>query len=431
LDLPTAQSLAGVRSDEVAIRQAEQLAAQADMSLAKAARILPLATATLVAGPVPGARGNVLRADNSNRSLADLGPFGRIDVEAVQPLWTWGQLDAARDAAAAGIRARELMVQDIVSQIHQRVRQLYFGAALAKKLLDIAGDVDKALAQVDEKIAESEKAKDGEISQEDKYRVALFRSELEQRRADATKGLHLARVALAATLAMPEPQLRLSEASLQSPENSRSPSKEEALAAAELARPDLKALDQAILAREAEVHATGAALLPQAFLAGKFTYSYAPNRDIQFNPWVMDEFNALFGGVVVGLRQNLAIGLLLAQRDKADAQLTTLKRQRAGLSRLVSVEVEQAIADLEAARTKNSAARAALSAGKSWFRSAGLNFTAGVADAKALIDAYTGYVKTQIDQLQSTYEYLVAEGRLEQVMGKAPSHSGAPTCTLP
>ena len=109
LDLDTALGLAIERSDEVAIKESEVVAAQADQALARALRIIPSATATVLTGPSPEARGNILDSSNSNRSLTGTRPFGRIDVQVIQPLYTWGRLDAASDAASAGASVAELV----------------------------------------------------------------------------------------------------------------------------------------------------------------------------------------------------------------------------------------------------------------------------------------------------------------------------------
>ena len=39
--------------------------------------------------------------------------------------------------------------------------------------------------------------------------------------------------------------------------------------------------------------------------------------------------------------------------------------------------------------------------------------------SQPLLDAYAGYVKTQIDDTQAAYEFLVARGRLDQVSANA------------
>jgi outer membrane protein TolC len=428
LDLDTALGLAVTRSDEVAIRQAELSSAHADEALARALRIAPMASATVVTGPSPEARGSVTESHDSNRALSGLRPFGRVEVQVVQPLYTWGRLDAASEAARAGIDARELLVQDATSQVQFRVAQLYWGVSLARRLLAVAGDVKSALAEADEHIREALAAGDTDISPADRYRVDLFRGVVNGRTAEAQKGLELAQVGLAATLGLSAPKLRLKEAPLDPPP-AELPDRDAVLAAAQRQRPDLAALGDAIQARDAEVKAEQAAAKPQFFIAGQFSYSYAPNRDVQLNPWVHDPFNDLSLGAVLGFRQDLAIPMLSARAHKAMAERATLERQRAGLGRLVEVQVDGALAELKAAHARHAAAQASLGSGKALFRSTGLDFAAGLVDAKTIIESYSLYVESQVSAAQAAYDLVVARARLQQVTGAVPRKGVA--CELP
>jgi outer membrane protein TolC len=432
LDLATALSLAVVRSDEVAIKQAEVVGAEADRAIARAAAFFPGSTATLIAGPAPGARGDLFnpRAGYTNRGLTEVGPFGRIDINLVQPLWTWGQLSSAKEAAAAGVRGRELARDETTHEVQLRVLQLYWGVVLARRLLNLAAEVENAVKDMEKRIADSLAAADGQATQEDKFRVAIFKTEIEQRKTDAQKGLQLARIALAATLALRESELQLRDEDLPARPEVPVPEREEAFREAQRARPDLLALDQATQALDAQERASHGAQLPQLFAAGTFAYSRAPNRDIITNPWIRDDFNLLAFGVVIGLRQNLSFPLLHAQAEKASAELAKVRRERDGLARLVGLQTEQAVAELSAASNRQRATQAALSAGRSWFRSAGLNFGLGVSEARAVIEAYSGYIKSQIDNAQATFELLVARGHLDQVTGKALAQ-GESKCVLP
>src|SRR5262249_57561259 len=106
LDLQTALALAATRSDEVTIKQAELLGAQADLAIAKAIGILPLSSATFIVGPAPDAHGSYLDANSEFfPSIKRLGPFLRFHVNLLQPLSTWGPLTAAKHPAAAALPA--------------------------------------------------------------------------------------------------------------------------------------------------------------------------------------------------------------------------------------------------------------------------------------------------------------------------------------
>jgi outer membrane protein TolC len=419
LDLDTALGLAVTRSDEVAIKQAELTSAHADEALARALRIAPSASATVVTGPSPEARGTITDSPNSNRSLAGLRPFGRIDVQVIQPLYTWGRIDAASEAARAGVDAREFLVQDTTNEVQFRVAQLYWGVSLARRLLAVAEDVKGALAQADEHIRQELARGDTDISLADRYRVELFRGVVNGRTAEAQKGLELAQLGLAATLGLPAPKLRLKEAPLD-PTIADLPDRDAVLAAALRQRPDLAALGDAILARDAEVKAEKAAAKPQFFAAAQFTFAYAPNRDVQLNPWVHDPFRDLSLGAVLGFKQDLAIPMLSARAQKAMAERATLERQQAGLIRLVEVQVDGALAELKAAQARHVAMQASLGSGKALFRSTGLDFAAGLEDAKTVISSYTLYVESQVQAAQAAYDLVVARARLQLVTGAAP-----------
>ncbi|HVI75235.1 MAG TPA: TolC family protein, partial [Anaeromyxobacteraceae bacterium] len=175
LDLDTALGLAATRSDEVAIKEADVVTAQADEALARALRVLPQVTATVLTGPAPEAHGNVLVSTTTNRSLSGLRPFARVEVQALQPIYTWGRIDAASEAARAGLQARELLVQDTTAQVQLRVVQAWWGIAASKRLLAIAGDVRGALDQAAQHVKEALAQGEENISLADRYRLDLAR----------------------------------------------------------------------------------------------------------------------------------------------------------------------------------------------------------------------------------------------------------------
>jgi outer membrane protein TolC len=390
--------------------------------------VLPEARLTVVGGPAPEARGTVTDSPDSNRSLAGLAPFARLDLQLVQPLYTWGRLEAASSAAAAGHRARDELVSDAEGQIRLRVVQLYYGIALARRLLALADDVQQALGKARAHVDEALAARTGEVLLSDRYRLELFGALVSLRTAEAGRALAQARLGLAATLGIEPGALALRDESLPA-EAGEPPDGAAARAQAEARRHDLRALDEAIRAREAEVRAEEAARLPQLFAGGQVSLGYAPNRDLQRNPWVRDEFNAFTVGAVIGLRQDLAFPLASARVGKAAAERATLQRRREGLLRLVAVQVDEAVVEIEAARARLAAARSAQESGRALFRSSGLDFGSGLLEARALIEAYGLYVETQVGAAQAAYDLAVARARLAQAAGAPPPRG--PTCSFP
>ena len=427
LDVEGALAVAAQGADEIAIRKAELAAAEADLALARAARLLPIGTLTALTGLVPEAHGDFRNPEPqaTNRSLRGLGPYIRTDLSIAQPIFTWGQLDAARDAATSGVRAREELVTDKLSELRVRIAQLFWGETLARRLLAIAADVEQNLAQVDEKLEELLASGEASVKPADRYRLDVYKADLRKRKAEAQRGLDVAHGGLAATLGLPPAALTLREVALPlDPGEVPDVARERERAGRQ--RPDVAALEFGIAARDGEVRAAEAALKPQVFVGGMFSFAYAPNRTPQLNPWINDEFNHVAGGVALGLRQDLALPLLRARAEKARAERETLRRQREGLGRLVAQQVGEAVAQVQAARERLLAATSAVRSGKAWFRSEGLDFEAGVGEPKDLLDAYAAYVQLQVDQLQAAYDLVVARARLAQAAGDPPRAGPSP-----
>ena len=134
-------------------------------------------------------------------------------------------------------------------------------------------------------------------------------------------------------------------------------------------------------------------------------------------------------GVALGFRQDLSFPTLSAKVRKAEAERATLERQRAGLLRLVEVEVRTAVSELRAARSRFAAARSAYGAARSLYRTTGLDFAAGLVETNPLIDAYKQYVENQVTAAQAAYDLVLARARLAQAAGEPPR--GPITCELP
>ena len=96
--------------DRAVGRNPQLKAAGADVEIAhalsdqaRAARILPKFDLTFAVGPSPEARGDALIGDTD---LSSLSLFTRTEATFIQPLFTFGKLAAAQEAARHGIEAR-------------------------------------------------------------------------------------------------------------------------------------------------------------------------------------------------------------------------------------------------------------------------------------------------------------------------------------
>jgi outer membrane protein TolC len=105
-------------------------------------------------------------------------------------------------------------------------------------------------------------------------------------------------------------------------------------------------------------------------------------------------------------------------------------RRRDAHRNLVAAEVEGTLAELRAAADRLEAAHGTAAAGKSWFQAATLDFSAGLVEARDLVEAYEGYVESQGALAHAAYDVRVARGRLAFATGVLPM-LGAARCEVP
>jgi hypothetical protein len=96
-----------------------------------------------------------------------------------------------------------------------------------------------------------------------------------------------------------------------------------------------------IKAKTSELVAIEREYFPNIFLSGMFRYAVAPNRDKQENPFAVEDFNYLDGGLVLGWRYSFDFGLPHRIKEKR-AELHQLLQQQHGAQSGLLLEVEKA-----------------------------------------------------------------------------------------
>ncbi|MCA9604130.1 MAG: TolC family protein, partial [Myxococcales bacterium] len=161
--------------------------------------VSPFFQSTVTAGVslAPEVRGSPIFSPDPQLPVSNpWQPVLGFTVEGAVPLWTFGKLPAARDAARAGIRAAQADRQRVRNQLRYDVRRAYFSLQLA---LDLRQMLDEALPQIREQAERlEEQIADGdeEVTELDQYRMEAALAEIEAREADADRLLASTRAAL-------------------------------------------------------------------------------------------------------------------------------------------------------------------------------------------------------------------------------------------
>lgn len=415
MKLEEAISRAVQLSPEIAVTEQALAVSETYVSQAKRARWLPSANMIYTFTGINEARGDIFYSPDSDTDfLNGLGPYNRIQLDVVQPLYTFGKLDAALKRALAGVDVAAASVDDKVREIRERVKMAYWGLLLGrdaeKILLDVQKNLDKAFDSMQEKLD----AETGEVTNVDVYKMELFRARLGTRVAELQQKLGIARRTMKRMLVL-EPNQRFQPA-----DRSLKPPKEELqpldyyVGSAMQNRKEMRQVRAGIRARTAEVEAARGGMYPDIFIGGHLEWSSAPNRSDLTNPLVGETFNRFVVGPFLGLRWDLSLHRKHAELKTARAMLMEMEANKAAAEFGFSLKVEDAYLNVIRAQKTHDSLEQALRSAKKWFRSTTLNFNIGVAGTDDLLNAYGSYVDIRGTYLESVFEYHTAWSKLKE-----------------
>ncbi len=406
--------------DRAVGRNPQLKAAGADVEIAhalsdqaRAARILPKFDLTFAVGPSPEARGDALIGDTD---LSSLSLFTRTEATFIQPLFTFGKLAAAQEAARHGIEARAEGLRDSRAKLEAQVAEAYYGLLLANHLWDLATEARTEIGKARDLIEEKLDADEGDYTYTDLFRLDRFVYDVEENANKVAKGRTLLQSLLRkATGLPPDRPLELADDALTPLAIDVEP------LGAYLERIsdrfDIKQLQAGIRAKDAQVKAIRSDYYPQFFIGGQFKHSYSPNRDDQSSPFAKDDFNFLQAGAIIGFRQSLSFGLTAAKVRKVELE----RKKLAYLDQLASMgatlEVERIHADLVEAEANLKAARKARRATRRWFIAARDGFNAGLEESGDIIDAVKEYSIIRAKYFNAVYAFNKAWGTLQRATG--------------
>lgn len=400
------------------IGQAELAVAvlEAKQSEARFAGILPRLQWTNIFGPSPGIKGDVDSLETIRSDLSNLGVFSRTEIEMVQPLYTFGKIGGAREAARYGVEAGEAGVEKEKREVVFQIKKLYYGLTLAKALREVVveamNNVGKARDRVNTLLEEASE----DVSQTDLMKIDVFEYEVLKNLARADKSIEMGKAAMMMTLDIDR------EADFDVMDTTITPvvRQLEDLAfyinRAYALRPDLKQFRAGLLAKRSLLKVAKSAFYPEIALVGSFQYGTAPNRPHFSNPFLRDQFNFLRAGALITLRQSFSFGLTRAKYQAQQAEYQELMSKEDQAMKAVALEVERVYRDVEEAAGNMERSDRAMRAAKAWMTSAAIGYDIS-GDSADLLNAFTAYSRMRQEYYQTVFNLNVALAELDRVTG--------------
>ncbi len=389
------------RAEQMALSNHPQLArAEANLRLARAKQtqayhggILPTLSLRNIYGVLPRLRGvltetGVLVSPDTSTGLGDLRPFTEVELNIVQPLYTFGRVSQLKRAATYGVQAEEAGLSASRAEVREQVRTLYWGVVLGQTLQRIVEDAQTEVSKAEQTLETKLDEGSDEVSQNDLFKLQLFRYEVDKRHREAEEKVQLAQSALRQAVGLAPTSFLLVEDSTLGRLDFTLDSLSTYIMLSLQSRPDLRRLGAGIAAREALTRSSASAYRPQFFIGAQVKLNHAPNRFDPQNPFLNNPTNFFRPGIVLGLNWNLNFvqtkDRVRVARFEEDALAARWPMAEAG----VRLEVERAFLSLQRADQDIRESERALRASNNWLRSAAQTFDLGIGDVKDFIDAF-------------------------------------------
>lgn len=417
-DLRACVEAALAASPDLAATVADIAASRAQLAQARAGRFGQMEY-TQILGVVNEAEGDpVFSPDDEDDFFDNPGPFTRLDLDINIPLWTFGKLEAALEAAEQGLASEQANGALRRAHVILATKRLYYGLLLARQLSAVLHDMLERMTEAVERTEERLEEGSTSVTELDLLKLRIGRARFAKGVYEIDASLALTHSALARAMGLPlDAPFELAARRLRPVQAEIAPV-EEYLTDGVAGRPEWQRLRSGLAAQSAKVQLERADYYPIFFFSTGVQFAYAPNREDQENPFAYDEFNFLRPVAVVGLRWDLNFPRTKARVDQARAELERLQAQEREAATGLLLEIRRAHgAVLQAQRTME-AAEAGRKAGRGLLVLSVANFDLGIGEAEDLFEGLGAYTEASTDYFRAVHDYNVAVAELGRAVGR-------------
>lgn len=383
---------------------------------ARAQRVLPEARLTLGGGLVPEATGSVTAGGDSG-GLDTLGPYYRAELKLVQPLWSFGRIDALEEAANRGLAAERERQTLAAGNVALDAVRAYWALVAARGGEETAEqmrrDFDKLVGEVEARLMDQASG----VDDADLFKVRTKSYGIELLHRGALEALDASLDAVRALLAL-APTAVPREVGEPTPGLGWDDAESEAIVARAVEENgEVRALGEALRALAAKVELQKRGRRPQFFIAAGVGYAHAGNRDEQDNPWANDDFNYLRVGAELGLAWNANLYRVNIDVSEAESERQALAERLGALRTRVELEARRLLREVRRDTALFEAVRSSLRAARSRLRLVLDNWESGLGDVDRVLDAYEDYYELKAEEPRRHLALNVAIARLGGLFG--------------
>jgi outer membrane protein TolC len=394
-----------VQYDYGSVRLAENRVQQA-----RSSRILPSINLDTNHGLIPGVssqtdlpREHFYLDPNLENDWEDWAIFTRAEISAVQPLFAWGAINSAINAAEYGAQAAKKEFEARQKGVELMLYELYYSYLLAMEVERILIDAESTVNQIGNELDRMQEENDPDLRERDIFEYEIFISEFEIQKMEVQQSI--ARIQRIWNYAMGEPSIvyKPMEEFLDPVPFEIEPFDYYQARATDL-RPELQGVEAGVEAYKHSVEAIKSQNLPSLYLGLTASYANTPNRPRQSNPFIINNSNFATAAVGFGIRQNLNFSSIRNRVERERIEYNRVKDLRNALSDGIMLELNEQYMEAVVAETKVQQLENALRTTRNWVRHEQLNYDYGFGDVEDLVDSVRKELELRVELTQSIFE---------------------------
>ncbi len=404
-------------SERARMAAADRDGARARVDEADAARF-PRGSLTGFVAPSPEincVNDDCTRTDPTEFALRFAGVFTGAQVSVTQPLYTFGKIGAARQAARFGLAAQDALADATAADLAVDAARAYWGLKLARELRWMLEDGEAQIAGAATRLDERLTDGDADVSIQDRQRVEVLLAEARVQLAEARQGEAQALAAVRALVggaAVDIDEEPLAAVTV------KVPAEADAVAKAQAGRPEVKAARAGASAYRKLADFETRQHLPDLALIGAVGFTHAGGVDEPPSAFAYDPYNGVTGAAAIALRWQLEPWTVAARVARARA----VERRADALAELAvtgaAYEARAAIAEATGAEQRLTAATTGEQAARSWLAAVLQGEAIGTTEAKDLADAYIAWFQMRARVVTAIYQWNVAAMRVRRAAGE-------------
>jgi len=382
------------------------------VEMAKSQRILPSINLNSQHGVVPGvisqvpglSEGQYYLDPNLENDWEDWAVFTRAELNAVQPIFSWGAINSAVKAAEEGAKAAEFRFDAVTAEAEFQLFELYYSYLLAIEIQRILDDANSQLERVDETLQEMQEEGNPDLEEADIFKLDIFKAEFQTQRVEVQQSLDFVKRMWNYALQTPEDVTYIPEERFLDPLPYKIEDYTFYESNAMQSRSELKGVEAGIKALRNSVEATRAQQYPLLFLGITGSFAHTPNRPRQTNPFIINNSNYASAGVGFGIRQNLNFQSIRNSVEKTEIEYQRVNDLHKAVTDGIVLEVNETYREAVIADTKRKQTDEALKIARNWVRNEQLNYDLGFGDVENLLEAVQKELELRLNLKQNTFD---------------------------